>query len=221
MTITDEELKRLYQAFVKHQAPGGRDHCPQPDKLVSLASSEACLSDKMELIDHITNCSSCAEEFMYLRGVKKDTDRLVKQLERPRAHYPSLYFKYALILLGIGLSLASFLLLTKWKDSPGTLRTQRSAVVLRAPISTHPSSALLLFQWQRFPNADHYVLELYDDDLLPFWTSERLTDTRLIAPNDVVDRFMPGKSFFWMVTAYHQNEKIGESELVVFRIIDQ
>jgi hypothetical protein len=86
------------------------------------------------------------------------------------------------------------------------------------PVGAQAASKGLLFRWKEFPSAQHYVLELFDEALLRVWVSPPLHDRQVQLPDNMRWEIKPGSSYYWMVTAYSGQARIGESRLANFKI---
>jgi hypothetical protein len=75
-----------------------------------------------------------------------------------------------------------------------------------------------VFRWQGRYTSDYYVLELFDDALLPIWTSDKVRELQIPIPPEVFATLLTGRSYFWMVTAFLQGTKTEESRLRRFII---
>ncbi len=85
---------------------------------------------------------------------------------------------------------------------------------LSFPKPNQTLSRPFVFRWQPIPDSDHYVLELFDEALLPVWTSNKIRDVQIPFPPNL----KTGKTYFWMVTAYSDEATLAESELARFVI---
>jgi hypothetical protein len=76
----------------------------------------------------------------------------------------------------------------------------------------------LVFKWKSHVAAEDYTLEIFDETLLPVWSSERTKETTLQVPESIVSRLLPGKTYHWMITGYSSGRSIGESPLGRFSV---
>jgi hypothetical protein len=91
--------------------------------------------------------------------------------------------------------------------------------MLLSPKSGQTISSSILFRWRRTSDAEYYVVELFDEQLLPVWSSDVLRNPEVFLPQEVSARLLPDRSYYWMVTGFVQESKTGESPLVRFRIV--
>src|SRR4030065_1664916 len=66
MKIEEVSLKRLYQAYVASNIPEDRKSCPSPRASLKTIKSSCSYRKKKKLIDHISICSYCKDEFCLL-----------------------------------------------------------------------------------------------------------------------------------------------------------
>jgi hypothetical protein len=77
----------------------------------------------------------------------------------------------------------------------------------------------LIFRWEEIPQVDYCILEIFDDSLLPYWKSPRISGTSYQVPA-VIDAKMPkNKKYFWVLTAFLKNGTKVESSLEEFRLV--
>jgi hypothetical protein len=76
----------------------------------------------------------------------------------------------------------------------------------------------LVFRWNDILGTDHYILEIFDDTLLPFWKSPEIRENVFYPPQYLLIKFEKNKRYFWMVTAFDEKGKGIESRLEDFMI---
>ena len=85
----------------------------------------------------------------------------------------------------------------------------------------HPKEAgvdlkTLVFKWKELPDTDYYILDVFNDSLLPVWTSPKVRGTHFDAPRSLISQLEKGGTYFWMVTAFKTGGLRVESPLVEF-----
>lgn len=228
MIQNDDDLKRLYREHVRGRAPAGRDVCPDPEILAKIATPGAHVGNRKELLDHIGGCPECSSELRLILDIHNESGALSRRLVPDRKNrllrgtralqlIPSpRLFKLAFAVFGVAMTFISIFLLVQRQEPRIDLRSTKPSIGLLSPLGGHRSSAPLLFEWKRLPGAEYYILELYDDELLPVWSSPSLADSRLVLPEDVARRLSTDKPTYWMVTAFSRKEKVSASDLAHF-----
>jgi hypothetical protein len=89
------------------------------------------------------------------------------------------------------------------------------------PTSSHKSPEKLTFRWQEFLSSKYYILELFDETLLPIWASPPIYDIQVQLPSEIYPKIKAGSSYFWMITAYSGEAKTGESRLARFAVLEE
>ena len=89
-------------------------------------------------------------------------------------------------------------------------------IILEYPTVSHNITDKLIFRWNPYASARYYILELFDDALLPVWTSGKTEVPHIHFPEEARSILQPGKAYFWMVTAYSGTDDIKESKLARF-----
>jgi len=231
MRMEVDSLKKLYQAFVASKIPEDRKSCPSPRALLKTIKSSGSFRKKKRLIDHISRCSYCKEEFCLLLKLNnyedpmlidiKDTSRKSLSLVYPVDSIPPprLLLKYTSILIGFTLIISSFFLIKKKEESLDGLRRRNQIIQLINPAHVHILPNPLVFLWTEHPEAQYYMLELFDDTLLPLWTSPKITGSGFHLPEKIFATLNKNKYYFWMISAFSSTEKIAESDLASFLIL--
>jgi hypothetical protein len=187
-------------------------------------SSSTTLQNKKNIIDHITACSYCREEFELLLELKKwqsasgasSPDELgAVSFGRP------FMWRYACFLFGLLLMLSAYYLNIKQFDFVEGTRTSEQRILLIAPAQVHTFPKQLIFRWQEESDSQYYILDLFDNSLLPVWTSQQILDVQIQLPGEILSRLKSGNYYFWMITAFSSTHKISESELRRFLVLNK
>lgn len=230
MKIDHDTLSRSYREYAASQRPPDRKKCPSPAALARSFEPSYSNRKKKRIIDHISACAFCHDEFMMFMELKRSEtteDRTKDRLAIEDRHSGrkalrtlgrSPRWQFACVLLGICLALSSYLILVNQGDFSGSRRTQESGIVLLSPKVDQSISASIPFRWRTDSDAEYYVVELFDEQLLPVWSSDIVRDPKILLPREATSRLFAGRYYYWMVTGFAQESKIGESPLARFRI---
>jgi len=233
MRIDRDSLRDLFQGYTDSKRPPCRGNCPAFMAIASSFEPSASIRDKKRIVDHISACSYCKEEFMLLVELRKaEADPLSEkgktlpcpiphEITKGKGHRHPLLWQYACVLIGLGLAFTSFFVLVQRKELSDVRRTSGAGILTIAPEIDQTVSGLIVFRWLADPDAEYYVLELFDEALLPVWASERIRGTQMKLPPDARSRLEFGQPYFWMITAYAQETAIEESRLARFIISPQ
>ena len=228
MNLRDEELRALFRSYITMRISGNREGCPSPETLLSFFVSRSRTRKKLKIVDHLTNCSACAREFELLLEIQRYQDQLVPQVREatdsgrffgtPLGTLRTIghSWKISPIVAGAILVIASLIIVIRESGRPVGVRATSSSIVLVQPDTIHPASFPLIFIWKEVQGAEAYILELYDDTLLPVWKSREFPSPPVTMPEDLARRLRLNKPYFWMITAYQNREKLAESELSRF-----
>ena len=217
MKIDDDQLKEYFRGYTASKRPLTRKGCPSPETVASSFEPSASVHKKKRIIDHISGCSLCHEEFIMLLEIQKREPDKVRAIRQERSDRTSLW-QYACVLLGLGLVMMSFFVSVHQKEISIVERSAKTGLTLLDPKVDQSLSGPLVFRWQGRSVSDYYILELFDDALLPIWTSDRVREHHIPIPPEVYATLQPGRSYFWMVTAFLQGTKTEESRLRRFII---
>lgn len=140
MKINNKDLQRLYKDFIRQKSPSSRENCPPLKKIINFFNSKSPEKQKSKIIDHITTCSYCLQEFEFIlqtlryklktnkelsdflnsekviSAIRKKSDILVSDLKKRQSSYFSrLSWKYSSLLLG-GVAAAIILIIIFFKS---------------------------------------------------------------------------------------------------------
>lgn len=172
------------------------------------------------IIDHISGCPLCREEFMMLLEHQKvlaadpiaDPDSRPGHVERRQLHLA--LWQGVLALLGVTLIVSSFFFIGHQNEDLNTRQMGTAGITILSPKRNLSLSHPLIFRWQAKPDSEYYVLELFNESLLPVWASEKIRDLQVLLPPEVSSSLRSGQVYFWMVTSYVRAKKSGESPLL-------
>lgn len=130
----------------------------------------------------------------------------------------TLLVRYATLAVGLLLIVTSALFLVRRRDFFRGHPEGNAPFSLTYPLSSHSITKPLVFRWEGYSVASGYILELFDESLLPVWKSATTGSTQIAVPNGVEIGLEAGKTFFWTVTAYSGDDKIAESAFARFTV---
>ena len=229
MKIEIDRLRTLLRGYTASKRPPDRRGCPSPRTMAG--SFEASLSRRARknIADHISECPFCQEEFMIFlearrseAGAPEPEDQAIserpRRLPRERAGGSGLAaaWRFACVLIGLGLAISSFYIVIQHRHSSEVQRSNESEILLLFPRANQNITAPPVFRWRGSPTVDYYVLELFDEAMLPIWASEKIRGIQVPLPRDVFSSLRPGKSYYWMVTGFSPDLRTEESGLSPF-----
>lgn len=233
MKIEIDDLKKRYQRYVTSKIPDNRNKCPSPRALSTSFDSPTSIRNKKEIIDHITECSFCREEFEILLDLQKckaffsafnsensSTD-FTKHKGGEATSLKRIIWRYVYFLFGFVLIITAYYLTIQRNSISEAMRTSEQRILLFDPTRAHTFPSPLIFRWEAQPTSQYYILELFDNSLLPIWTSQKLFDIQIQLPVEVWSRLQSGNYYFWMITAFSSTQKISESELLRFLVLNK
>jgi hypothetical protein len=231
MKIQDDALKKLYQGYIASKVPLDRKECPTPKALFACFKPSTLKRKKRKVLAHITECSFCMEEFELLLQLQRYQPSLgdvmidtpttpICSAKRSHVRIGSRFFaRQGYVLVGLALILFSLFLIHQQKERPEVQRAREAKIMPTSPIHTYILGNPLIFRWQGQSGTQYYLVELFDDTLMPLWTSQKIPDAQIQLPDELVRQFQFGKHYFWMITAFSGTEKIAESDLLSFSVL--
>ncbi|MBN1224365.1 MAG: hypothetical protein JXB23_14050 [Candidatus Aminicenantes bacterium] len=226
--IKHEEMKRLYQAFVTEKTPDTRKHCPSPEQIVSLFSTNIKSHLKNEMIDHVSQCSHCIKELRIIGKAMREKEKFSTDIEailhtkKERLIKPKIFntatlrLSWVLIVSMLAITILLSILIIRLPQKDVYRGRESSHFELISPVNKIVPKQKIIFSWKTDVDAKYFILEIFDDSLYPVWKSEKIINHRFGIPNEILNLTINQKKYFWMVTAYLLNGKIIESQLQEF-----
>jgi hypothetical protein len=232
MKTDNSILVEYFREYIKLSPPLQKDDCPSSESLASSFIPSTSLRERKRIVDHISYCKSCRDLFMILLQIQKsETCSELSQNGRERKGCANKTFsklvhispllRFSCVFAGLVLLVTSALLIIKNYEISRIYRSRGAGINLVYPITVHPKSEKLIFQWKQQLESGYYVLELFDEALLPLWTSQKADELQIQLPDDIFSSLKIGKSYFWMVTGFSEDLKIDESPLTKFILVNR
>jgi hypothetical protein len=244
LKINLKDLQFAYIASLSKKIPISRKSCPSLKKLKTFFTPKTSEKQKTNIIDHVTNCYFCAQEFQLIyyilryekklnrelysllyskneiRGIKKTIKKSVSKSAKTQKYFqPFFNWKYAFLLFGTVILVLTLTILKN--ENNGEYRTNDfKRIHLVEPLNEKHSKFSLLFKWDEFKGSNYYVLDLFDETLLPIWRSKKIFKDFISLPKEVVESLDKNKNYYWMITAFLPNGKKIESNIEGFKLID-
>lgn len=221
MKLNNSNLRQIFISNLNKNIPNTRTECPSPKELLRLFRAKKSEKKKTKIIDHITNCYYCADEFEFILKAlrfEKDMNQLAKkyiETKNKKVLNSRFSWRFASMVAGISIlciSITAFIISNTYDNSKYRASTP-SQIDLLFPEKIKVPKSSLSFQWENVKDSEYYAFELYDETLYQIWKSEKLFKTNLTLHQDVVSIFDVNKSYFWMVTAFFPNGRKIESQL--------
>ena len=235
MKIDNEDLQRIYQAHVAGKGQESREACPSLDFLRKSFDPTSTRVEKDAIVDHISQCPSCAQEFDFLRQLSDREWELAQKLDGIRgsrhggrfilrkalsAVSPRFEKRYATVfLLVIGMIAGVLMLRHGLGRNDGRGKTPPPLGLIQ-PLGRVPAASSLIFKWEPLPGPAAYVIELYDEALNQIWEGAKITVSASTLPASAMGMLARNKTYYWAVTAYDQNGNKRESGLRSFFLTD-
>lgn len=243
MKIKHKDLQQLYKYFVMENIPESRKDCPPSKEIINFFRAKLSEKQKTNIIDHITHCYYCAQEFEFILQTLRYEGKLSEEIgnlirhendkttlktrakkiplnsgKKQKIFIPVLSWKYALLPFA-ALLIISALIFFPRSEKEEFRGANLNQVQLVEPIDGKYSKSQLVFRWKKLKDSDYYILELFNETLLPVWKSNRISKNRVILPTELVKKLSINKTYLWMVTAFFPDGRRIESEMEEFTLI--
>jgi hypothetical protein len=80
MKVNDNDLINKYRAYIKAKSLPSRRKCPSREDMVKAFSPKTGEKQKTKIIDHISRCHNCAQEFDIIRQIFKASQGMDKEM---------------------------------------------------------------------------------------------------------------------------------------------
>jgi hypothetical protein len=221
MKLSENDLQHIFLANIKEKATISGTKCPSPKQLLQFFREKKSEKERTRIIDHVTSCSSCAQEFEFiLKAIRyeKDMNKVAQNIleaKKEKVSLQRLSWKFAPLAIGFSVL---FIILSLWIIPNRYLNLEYrdsslSQIGLFSPQKKNVPKSLLFFQWEDVENSEYYTFELYDETLYQIWISNKIFDNSYSIPSELSMRLDTNKSYFWMVTAFFPNGRKIESQL--------
>lgn len=244
MKIKHNDIQKLYKAYIMDRIPQSRKNCPPPKEIINFFRSKLNENRKSKLIDHITNCCYCAQEFEFILQTLREQEKLseeigrlfrsknmrmeikkrvrkgVPQLAKKRwISFPFLSWKYVLPIFVAAIIISALIIFMKPKK-PEFRDEHLPQISLIEPVNGKYFKPSSVFNWTEIKNSAYYILEIFDETLFPVWESNKISKNHYTLPGETARKLIKNKTYFWMVTAYFSDVRKIESNLEEFILID-
>jgi hypothetical protein len=245
MKIKFEELKLLYRDHIRSQHPISRLECPSLENIYNSLKGKSSRRSRIKLINHISHCGFCLDDFDILRSFllnEKNTLAEISQiiptvtkqdghLREKRDGYRhenkniSINFRriiafplamLAIAFLFIGLFTNRQLLKKVLFSDQNRSPLRNELLLLHPECNREHAISSLIFKWKSIPRSDFYIIDIFDETLLPIWKSPPIFEPLFKFPTKIPEIIKPQKKYFWMVTAFKSDKTKLESNINCF-----
>ncbi|MFC2165225.1 hypothetical protein ACFLT2_09545 [Acidobacteriota bacterium] len=230
MKIDNEEIEKLYKAYIAEKTPQKRDDCPSPESIFSLFQPNTAEDIRNETLTHVLECSHCIKDFQFILSTQREEMKFFSDIEvalkpakkelkkrkESKSFLLRLSWKYAVFLFGAAIVVVLFVL--NIPDKNVYRGTNHKSIRLISPLDQHDLKSSLSFEWETVENSDYFILEIFDESLYPIWKSDKIRGNRLKLPSHILAKFDVSSVYYWTVTAFMPNDRILESKLQKFKI---
>jgi hypothetical protein len=217
MRLTSDQLRALYQRRTARTA-GDRLACPDAATLSRAAAGDADAGDRGQLVGHLAECSSCAEEYRAALTIKAWAEQTAGEAgigTRPASGEPgSASARSASVRRTRGRSLAAAAVIALaagvvlWQVLSDPLPVSDRGEPALTPLVTavEPThlqqlpEAPVRLRWSASVSADAYRVLVLDAESTRIWDSGAIVSTTVDLPGDVRDRLARGQPVYWQVT---------------------
>lgn len=235
MDNEEELLKKIYQSSIfRARQTAARENCLHEADILAFFDRRTSRRRKLKTIDHLTECPDCALLFKFLIETERETSLMVEKHFRRQLNSSPGKAKRSIPLLSTlplrAISAAAVILtvvitfaIIKLPEKRGGEghRGTPPEVLLHKPAGRVIYGQKLSFSWENIPGADSYLVEVFDENLSLVWKSDRVLGNCLVLPGSLMSMCSGTKICYWKVSAFRQNQKAAESDLMIFNLTEK
>jgi len=218
MKIDDEDLRRLFRAPFPVECPELRKQCPAKKDIVAFFRPRISRKRKYRIIDHISSCALCSEEFAFLLQIHRQQEKLIRNIKKEMpTSFPRLFLlQYAPFAAGLFLFVLVSLFLYRYSPPHHSRSLKNESIRLLHPCGRTTLTSPVLFKWNSELEAEYYILEIFDTSLRPFWRFSDIDSNSYLLPLDIISRMKIQEPYYWIITAVDSTGQKIESKIQVF-----
>lgn len=246
MKIKDKDLKILYMTHTIAKSSPARKDCPSPEEFLHFFRSEKSKKTTAEIIDHLSKCYYCLQEFKLVSETlikEKELNQEIKKIldldnsksdakKRKNSMFLTLKkwwrscssrfsWKYASIFSGtLLLIFIVSILIIKISGKQEYRGAMSPRINLIEPINKRYSKSILVFKWSEMKDSEYYILEVFNDTLYPIWKSNKILKNETHLPAEILIKLIENRKYYWMVTAFSYKGGKVESRIEGFSVIE-
>lgn len=202
MSLETQELNRLRQAFAEDC--GCLGDCPSPEALWAGAHGELGHHELRALLDHVSACADCAEDWRLAAELGKGAVKVAEREEQRVATVslqrirPWAAALAAVLVLAIG----GIVLTQIGGDRQETVFREGGAGAVRSLVPEGEALSREQFElaWESVPGASSYEVVLSTGSLRELVT-QRVAEPRLRVSPEALAGVAPGETLLWQVHA--------------------
>jgi hypothetical protein len=180
--MNDQRLRAVYAQALARRTPDSREGCPRPEDLQALADGLAPAAGRMALLDHVTTCAACHEEFALVHAATGGAPRT-----RVLAPWWGLAAAGLVVVTGAGWWLLG-------REGGPVMRGGGATIELVAPGAVAPTGRVA-FTWRAVPGASGYEVTIAPPGAAPMATGS--TQDTVFVPVPA----LPSGDYEWSVRA--------------------
>lgn len=234
MKIDQMEITKIIKNSPLEPISKTKNTCPSPKKLIALLRVELSDRRRSRVIDHLSGCSSCAQEIKFINEILTEEisfDKETAQIIAARnlasrkkgtiriSPFPQLSWSsrsVVAVVMTIILSASAFFLIKT--NKPARERNSSFQVNLISPNKISPRLSDLFFEWENVADTEYNIVEISDDSLTIIWRSERILNNKLIPSPELKELLKKEATYLWMVTSFLENGNQVESTPAKFSV---
>ncbi len=202
----NDDIDALRGAFASREGQPGPD-CPTPEQLFDAASGAAPAPERLRVVDHLTACASCAQDWQLAvamaagedaqeHGVRERRAEVVPlQPKRRRDTRWAMLAAAAAVVMTIGVLLQQqqFAPDAGYREAtgPNVARTTMDGVTLQRDD--------VLLRWQSTAENARWRVRVLRADLEPLFVSAELDTPQVRVPDEALERVVAGERLLWQV----------------------
>lgn len=214
------EIDKLREGFASlPEAATSAPGCPDPQRLWAAACGELRAEETHELVDHVSACAACAEDWRIAADLARESGAGAES-----GPARSAWARWSALAAAAAVIVVAFTLVTERRQPPAGEKTP----TYRQPGDTGIRSLLaesellprgrVLLRWSPGSAGARYSVDVTTEDLTVVSRARGLAENQYLVPHAALANLPPRARLLWRVTALAPDGRRTASETFVSRI---
>jgi anti-sigma factor ChrR (cupin superfamily) len=191
--MSDDRLQRIWQT--RRDRSAGTH--PEVERLAALARGDLSANTKLELTDHLIDCSDCSATLQSLMSLQR---AVLRPAQPPRILHVRTWWRWAAAAAALPMILAVWWGLQNSPEPETAWRDDQSVIVTRTPDGARLSRSALELAWQPLPRTREATVTLFRADTSIVARIDHIAGDRVTIAAEQLADVQPGTTVFWRVS---------------------
>jgi len=216
MKLNHEDLADYFRSHVMSKTDMLYDKCPSKEDIAKCFHPKTGEKYKIKIVDHVTTCAVCAEQFEAMRQIFTAGEAMEAELteilstrkakERGKPGlFPFFLSMPMRISMAVGLVVLSLSLFFIFQQKPVYRSSGTKMIEYLQPGQGALVRFPIMFTWKKISDADYYKIRLFDQELNHIFESSPLIENYFSFAEESKVNIIKGRTYFWKISAFTDN----------------